>query len=122
MALSEEEQRLLDQLEASLTQDDPRLAKSMAAAPSYQVERRRASIAGVFFLVGLVLLAMGISWHPIISVLGFVLMFASTVLALTSWRKVDAASKPARPKRAPQTTPLGERMEDRWRRRTEEGL
>ncbi len=122
MALSEEEQRLLDQLEASLIQDDPRLAKSMASAPTYQVERRKASIAGAFFLLGLILLAMGISWHPIVSIIGFVVMFGSTVLALTSWRKVDASSRPSRPKPAPQTTPLGERMEDRWRRRTEGDL
>lgn len=122
MPLSEEEQRLLDQLEASLMEDDPRLAKSMATAPTYQVERRKASLAGVFFLLGLILLVLGVSWHPAISVVGFVLMFGATVLALTSWRKVDPSAKPSRPKPSPQSTPLSERMEDRWRRRTEGNL
>ncbi len=124
MALSEEEQRLLDELEASLMADDPRLARTMRSTGSIKVHRRSATLAGVGFLLGIVLLIGGMQVHPLISVLGFVFMLASTVLAIESWQHVNdeptgsAGSKSKSSAHSgSQNRPFMDRMEDRWRRR-----
>lgn len=118
MALSEEEQRLLEQLEASLSQDDPRLAQTLGSRTTYRVHRRRAALAGLGFMLGLAGLIVGIQTQWWLSLSGFVLMFVATVLALRSWRKVDGAEEGLtriRPKQP--SEPFTGRLEDRWRRR-----
>ena len=46
MALSEEEQRLLDQMEAALAAEDPKLVNAMRGTGMRRLHRRRAAIAG----------------------------------------------------------------------------
>ena len=95
MALSEEEQRLLAQLEASLAADDPKLAQTLGSQTTpRQIHGRRATLAGLGFLVGVILLVVGLQTVWPLSVLGFLAMFGSTILALGSWRK---ATDPAAP-------------------------
>jgi hypothetical protein len=83
----------------------------------------------VGFFVGLGLLIAGISVHPVLSVLGFVVMVASAVVAIYSWQHVGSSADPARaPDRA--TSAQGSRssdglgfmdkMEERWRKRRDE--
>ena len=72
MALSEEEQRLLDQLEASLRADDPKLAQKLASPAPRVVHQRRATLAGLGFVVGIVLLLIGLQTAWVVSVVGFV--------------------------------------------------
>ena len=55
MALSEEEQRLLDQMEAALTAEDPKLVHALRGTGTRRVHRRRAAIAGVGFFAVLAL-------------------------------------------------------------------
>ena len=126
MALSEEEQRLLAQLEASLIQDDPKLANTMRTSAPRKIHGRQAALDGVGFIVGLAMLLVGMNIHPILSIIGFVLMLAGTVVALGAWKRVDEANEPARSR---PTVPSGgdnqafmNRMEDRWRRRQEGGM
>ena len=88
MALSEEEQRLLEQLEASLAADDPKLAQTLGSSSTpRQIHGRRATLAGVLFVVGLVLLVVGMQTSWAVSVIGFIAMLVATVIALGSWRK-----------------------------------
>ena len=129
MALSDEEQRLLAQMEAALAAEDPKLVNAMRGTGVRRVHRRRAAVAGVGFFVGLALLVAGISVHPVLSVLGFVVMVAAAVIAIYSWQHVGSGVDQARtPDRA--TSAQGSRagdgqgfmdkMEERWRKRRDE--
>ena len=129
MALSEEEQRLLDQMEAALAAEDPKLVNALRGTGTRRVHRRRAAIAGVGFFVGLALLITGMSTNWFFSVLGFVIMVAAAVTAIYSWPHVGTGSDPGRsPDRPKAPQPSGpddsqgfmDKMEERWRRRRDE--
>ena len=97
MALSEEEQRLLEQMEAALAAEDPKLVNTLRGTGSRKVHRRRAAIAGVGFFVGLALLVVGLylmssgpAGFVALSILGFVIMVAAAVTAIYSWQHVGA--------------------------------
>ena len=90
MPLSEHEQRMLDQIESALYAEDPKFASSVRGgtmrAPS---TRRRLQGAGLFIL-GLAMLVAGVAFKatmvagfPVLSVLGFLVMFAGVVFAIT---------------------------------------
>ena len=132
MPLSEHEQRMLDQIESALYAEDPKFASSVRGgnlrAPS---TRRRLKGAGLFVL-GLAMLIAGVPFYSenhaflIVSVIGFVMMFAGVVVATTGPR-VNAKDKGNPPSGAPRAKrPKGSggsftsRMEDRFRRRFEE--
>ena len=129
MALSEEEQRLLDQMEAALAAEDPKLVNALRGTGTRRVHRRRAAIAGIGFFLGLALLISGMSTTWFLSVLGFVVMVAAAVTAIYSWPHVGSGPDPGRnadrPK-APQTSGpddsqgFMDKMEERWRRRRDE--
>lgn len=129
MALSEEEQRLLEQMEAALAAEDPKLVNALRGTGTRRVHRRRAAIAGIGFFVGLALLVAGISTYIFLSVIGFVIMVAAAVTAIYSWQHVGSGADPSRladrPK-APQTSGSDDsqgfmdKMEERWRRRRDE--
>lgn len=134
MPLSENEQRLLEQMERALYAEDPKFVSSLRGTDLRSHYRRRALGAAVGFILGVVLLMTGVvSTIWIVGVFGFVLMLASALFAVTSWRKVSGSGEPARsnvtpikggklkgrnkgPKRG-----VTERFEDRWRRRRDEG-
>jgi hypothetical protein len=130
VALSDEEQRLLDQMEAALAAEDPKLVNALRGTGTRRVHRRRAAIAGVGFFVGLALLIVGVSAGWFWSVLGFVIMVAAAVTAIYSWPHVGTGNDPGgraadRPK-APQSSGpddgqgFMDKMEERWRRRRDE--
>lgn len=138
MALSEDEERLLQQMEAALAAEDPKLVHTLSGKGTRRVHRRRAAIAGVGFFVGLGMLvggmAVGMSNHPavgiLVSVVGFVVMVAAAVTAIYAWQHVTGAQTVPgrsndRPK--PQGSSTGtsgqgfmDKMEERWKRRRDE--
>ncbi|WIY81658.1 DUF3040 domain-containing protein [Propionimicrobium sp. PCR01-08-3] len=123
MALSEEEQRLLEQLEASLAEDDPKLAQTLGKTSTpRQIHGRRATLAGVLFVLGLVLLVVGMRTNWIVSIFGFLAMLVATVVALGAWRKATGTAEKAKPTPPSSSEPFMGKMEDRWRRRQEGGL
>lgn len=137
MALSNEEQRLLEQMEAALAAEDPKLVNAMRGTGTRRVHRRRAALAGVAFFGGLVLLvaglylATGTRGYIGLSVLGFLVMVAAAVVAILSWQHVGSAidpgdrpdrTKTAQGTRAPSGQGFMDRMEERWRKRRDEGL
>ena len=84
MALSDEEQRLLEQMEAALAAEDPKLVNTLRGTGVRRIHRRRAAVAGVGFFLGLALLVAGISLEGevmsvVVSALGFVVMVGSSV-------------------------------------------
>lgn len=120
MALSEEEQRLLEQMEAALAAEDPRLANTMRGT-SHRWQRRRALLAGLGFLVGLACLIGGMQVHPLLSIAGFVVMLAAAVLAVTAWQQASLAGDGSASGKSGHSEFMG-RMEDRWRRGQDDGL
>lgn len=144
MPLSEEELRLLEQMERALVADDPKLASTMRGASVRRHARRRAYIAGGAFVVGVVVLMTGaVLSMTAVGIVGFVVMLASAYVALGSWKGQAGPEPAARPGDAdsPFTLIEGgrkgrrggrghghpvqhgsfmERMEERWRRRREQ--
>ncbi|MDR1851449.1 MAG: DUF3040 domain-containing protein [Propionibacteriaceae bacterium] len=92
MALSEEEQKLLAELEAQLVEEDPRLADRMRGSSQRKINARRAALAGLLFVAGLVALVLGIRYGWLLSVAGFVAMLGAALIALKSWKFVDSHS------------------------------
>ena len=133
MALSEEEQRLLEQMEAALAAEDPKLVNTLRGTGVRKLHRRRAAVAGVGFFVGLGLLVVGLylmSDGPIgyvgLSILGFGIMVAAAVTAIYSWQHVGTSAPTRggdRPRAQQGTSSDGtfmDKMEERWRRRRDE--
>ena len=149
MPLSEEELRLLEQMERALVEEDPKFASTLRGTSLRRSARRRAILAGAVFLAGVAILMAGaITQMPIIGVAGFVVMLGSATVALTAIRGqhaatsapaadprtamhpsrgftvIDGGRRPSRPRRTRRGASSGsfmERMEERWRRRRESG-
>ncbi len=122
MALSEEEQRLLAQMEEALAAEDPKLASTLRGTTTRRLHRRRAALAGVGFLIGIACLIGGMQLSPALSIAGFVIMLAASVIAVTSWRHVGDATASDSSSRSPQgEKAFMDKMEERWRRRQDEG-
>ena len=134
MALSEQERKLLEQLEASLMADDPKLADTLSGSSQIRIHRRRAAIAGLGFVAGVIVLMVGVQIHPALSVGGFLLMLASTLIGINSWQRVGNDDEPAKPRSSRPTSRPGpsasvdpssdfmNKLEERWRRRQQGDL
>ncbi|MFI9505573.1 DUF3040 domain-containing protein [Nocardia sp. NPDC052566] len=140
MPLSEHEQRMLEQIESALYAEDPKFASSVRGGRLRSTSSRRRLQAAALFVLGLFLLVAGIAapWKPggfpIISLIGFIVMFGAGVLLLLGTSK--GGGKGTRPTDAPSGGSSGggsngpgrqrksggfsERMEDRFRRRFEQ--
>lgn len=148
MELSEEELRLLEQMERALVEEDPKLASTLRGTSFQRAARRRMVLGGVILVAGIALLVVAVLLdltailQTVLGVLGFVVMLGGAVLALTSARNpahptpavrasgrsglgvVDGGRqhRPGRVGRQRSGSPFMERMEERWRRRRERGF
>lgn len=151
MPLSEHEQRLLDQMEQQLYDDDPKLAGRLAEDPSRAHTRKRLLIGALVVLLGLGLVVLGVatsqSWPGALSLLvgglGFIVMVAGVGYAMTPGRvrarlgtveddgqvkahRSDSNSLGGLKKRlggqsGGTSGSFMQRMEERWERRRREG-
>ncbi|WP_110181606.1 DUF3040 domain-containing protein [Nocardioides solisilvae] len=142
MPLSEEELRLLEQMERALVEEDPKFAHTLRGTAFQRAARRRAVLGGVVFAAGVAIMMTGaIASLPVVGVVGFVVMLASATVVVTSLRHPHKAAEPIPFKDAPQgfsvieggrkgrrprsqarsSHSFMERMEERWRRRREGG-
>lgn len=126
MPLSEHEQRLLEQMEKALYAEDPKFATSLRSAAGTRAARGRAALGVLAVLAGLGLLLAGVATTLIIvGVLGFTVMLTGSVLVYSAFRvrPVEDESAPVAeaPSRARKSSGFMDRMEDRWRRRSEDG-
>jgi hypothetical protein len=139
--LSEEELRLLEQMERALVQEDPKFASTLRGTSFRRAARRKAILAGVIFAVGVTVLMTGAILQLIaVGVLGFVIMLVSATygLAVLRGHKHPPANAPNRDHEHPSRggfsvieggrkgrprrdrhggTPFMDRLEERWRRR-----
>jgi hypothetical protein len=121
MPLSEQEQRLLEEMERNLYKNDADFVATVGGAgrgrPNYRsivlgILLAVAGVAGLIAGVALQLLVVG--------VLGFALMFAGVLIAITPSKRASAGSIPSEPS-APRSGRSGggfmDRLNDRWDRR-----
>ena len=155
MPLSEEELRLLEQMERALVEEDPKFASTLRGTSLRRSARRKVVLAAIGLVAGIVVMMAGVvaggsssesglTWIIVLGIVGFLLMLASATFglaALRSQRHVAAAPPEAhpaganpnftlihgsrRPRRRSQPRSSGsfmERMEERWRRRRDQGF
>ncbi|MDQ1432291.1 MAG: hypothetical protein QOF40_2893, partial [Actinomycetota bacterium] len=137
MPLSEHEQRLLDQIERALYQEDPKFASTVRSTDLRTHMKRRLRRAAFVLVLGVVMLLGGlVSNHIAVGIAGFVVMVGALALALSAWKRLGSGSKPglravgsegrpSRDRRSSRTTPaagssLLSRLEERWKRRWDE--
>ncbi|MBI4261867.1 MAG: DUF3040 domain-containing protein [Actinobacteria bacterium] len=80
MPLSEHEQRILEEIERRLAEEDPRLVDQVSRTSLYTHLARRIKLAALAFLVGFGML-MAFAVSVALAVAGFVVMVLSALLA-----------------------------------------
>lgn len=132
--LSEHEQRLLDQIEHALYAEDPKFAHAVRTKHPQAHYKRQIVKAALGLVVGICVLMAGLVVNQgvvtvAISVAGFLMMFASGVWALTSWKRMtgvgdfDPSRRTSSTSSAPRRESSGgfmSRLEERWRKRSED--
>jgi hypothetical protein len=115
MPLSEQEQRLLEEMERSLYHNDADFVATVGShhgRPSY-----RMIVVGILIgLLGIGVIVTGVAVRqPIIGVAGFIVMFVGVLLSLSSPKgmTMPQAPSPARPRKVG----FMDRMNDRWEKR-----
>jgi len=91
MALSNEEQRLLAQMEAALEAEDPKFVSALRG-PRRHWHRPRLILSVVLFALGVTALVVGMDINPVVSICGFVLMLSSAVSAISAWTLPGASA------------------------------
>ena len=137
MPLSENEQKLLEQMERALYAEDPRFATHMKGAGTTGPSRKRLVIGVLAAVVGLSLVIAGVSTQLIVlGVLGFVVMVAGVAWAFTSSGKGGEASvsapekgrggrssgsrKRSKSRGSGSNASFSQKMEERWEKRRRE--
>ncbi len=132
MPLSEHEQRLLEQIERALVDDDPKFASSVRTGDRRVKARRRLQIGAALVVVGFAVLVGGAVARSVpLGVLGFLIAFAGVALGVLNYKSAtgvvetggaagtsgsSAARGSGRGSRAGRQ-PLRNRLEERFRRR-----
>jgi membrane-bound ClpP family serine protease len=127
MPLSEHEQKLLEQMEQALYADDPKFATNIRTAGG-SASRGRAALGVLAVLAGLGLLVAGVAVTPALGVVGFTIMLIGAVITYSAFttRAVISESPEGEAEtliqkmpKAPKSSGFMDRMEDRWRKRTD---
>jgi hypothetical protein len=134
MPLSEHEQRLLDQIERALYAEDPKFASTVRGARLRRPSRRRRLQGIALFVLGVALLVLGVvlpflkpGGVPVVSLLGFLVMFFGALLTLNAIRQGDQGEEGGEDPggggggstRARRSS-FSQRMEERFRKRFDE--
>src|SRR3954454_15906182 len=127
MPLSDHEQGMLDQIESALYAEDPKFASSVRGGTLRAPSARRRLQGAALFVIGLAMLVCGVAFKatmigsfPILSVIGFLVMFGGVIFAITGprvsgGRGGSGAEQGARQKRAKGSGgSFTSRMEDRF--------
>ncbi|HYH77365.1 MAG TPA: DUF3040 domain-containing protein [Arthrobacter sp.] len=116
MPLSEHEQKLLEQLEKQLHEDDPKFANSMGSDPGRSWSTRHVVIGVLGALAGIFLLLVGVTLQSIfVGVLGFVVMGAGVYFATmrsSTPGKSGHGGRPGKPGKS--RSSFMSSLEERW--------
>lgn len=121
MPLSEQEQRLLEEMERSLYHNDADFVASVGASrlrPNY----RSIAIGVLLAVAGIVALIAGVAIAQLwLGILGFIVMFGGVLIAVTPGKAIRSVSGPSAPGRRPAQAKSNQgfmdRLNDRWDRR-----
>ena len=121
MPLSEQEQRLLEEMERSLYHNDADFVASVGVSrlrPNY----RSIAIGVLLAVAGIVALITGVAIAQLwLGVLGFIVMFGGVLIAVTPGKAIRPLAGPSspgvRPTQAKSTQGFMDRLNDRWDRR-----
>jgi hypothetical protein len=80
MPLSDEEQRILDEIERRLAQDDPRLVEQVGRTTLSAHLARRIRLASLAFLAGFCMVIFSFATVLWVAIAGFVVMVLSSLL------------------------------------------
>ena len=127
MPLSEQEQRLLDEMERNLYRNDADFVSTVGdrrGRPTY----RSIALGSVITIVGAVALVLGVVLQqPIVGILGFGVMLAGVMVAITPGKvSADASSdrdgyaSAASGRSAKASTTFMDRMNNRWDKRQDD--
>jgi hypothetical protein len=117
MELSDREKRLLDEMEAALLTEDPRLVSALSAGPA-SPNRKRIMIGAGLVLLGLVTLFGGlVSKVTPVGILGFLIALSGVISAISSF--TPGVGKKG-PKQYRTRSSISDRMEKRWDSRGQE--
>jgi hypothetical protein len=130
MPLSEQEQRLLEEMERGLYQNDADFVATVGqrrGKPNYTI----VVVGALLGLLGIATLLTGVVIRqPLVGVLGFVIMFAGVLLAIAPPRRAEAPGsasdhgRPGRSGRGPgqagKSTSFMSSLNDRWDKRQDE--
>ena len=116
MPLSDREKRLLEEMEAALLTEDPRLVSALSSKAPVSPSRNRVLVGGGLVLLGLITLFGGlISQVTPIGILGFLFALGGVITAISS------ISAPVRGPRKPSSrSNLSARLEQRWDNRNQD--
>jgi hypothetical protein len=122
MPLSEHEQRLLEEMERSLYRNDADFVATVnprRGRPNYT-----AVVIGVLLgVAGIATLVLGVIFNiTILGMLGFIVMLAGVLVAVTPSRRANAPADdlpPSSPKRGRSNSSFMDSLNDRWDRRQE---
>ena len=127
MPLSENEQRLLEQMERALYAEDPKWATAMRGAVRRSSNARRLLIGIGGILLGLVLLLVGVAQQMVlVGIIGFVVMLMAFAYTVSARRRPGPSGvvnrsggvRPVSPSR--RRSSFMQRLEERWERRRHE--
>jgi hypothetical protein len=134
--LSEHEQRLLEQMERALHQEDPKLASTLRQGSNRSVNGRQVLLGSVLVVIGLAGLLGGVMANLVVlGAVGFLLMLGGTLFIGAAFRAPEkpnsetvdgeGGSGPDAGRPKSQSKPKGSnggfmsKVEDRWRKRRE---
>jgi hypothetical protein len=124
VALSEHEQRLLDQIEQALYAEDPKFAANVRSVRRHRLRRRWVPISILGALAGFAVVIVGLVAKQVaVSVIGFVIIVAACAYAAGMLsRKTQASGEvsAAKPDTQARQHGIRSRMEERLRRRFDE--
>ena len=117
MPLSEQEQRLLDEMERHLMRNDADVVS--APRDGRTLSYRNIVYGTILVLLGLGGLIVGVSQQLIVvGVIGFVVMLGGVLLAVTPGRGPGKIpTEPVRPAKPQYASSFMDRMHDRWDKR-----
>ncbi len=92
MPLSDEENRLLAQMEQALAAEDPNFVATLRGRKQQRAAKVRAGGAVVGVIIGLAMLLGGaMAQQTWLGILGFVVMVAATTITLAAWQGRQAS-------------------------------
>lgn len=129
MALSEQEQRALREIERSLMNDDPKFGAAVSgdgfgAGGALTLRGIAVIVVGLVMLVGGVALSQVSLWFVVLSIAGFLVMLAGAIWMLRSMPSDGLGRESASPgigkPKAKNGNGIANRMEDNFRKRFEQ--